>query len=197
MNFNIEKILMVIVSFVIGYVLNVVLKPKHKVKIDKISHDKHVQNNSPHLRFLLYGCYGNTENEDYIKMNDQFRKKSDDYCRFIEPYSDNTRNKKQCDKLNKDCEWRRRGADCEEDRDGNWQRCMVYINGAKPHPSSEHRLLLNGTEENECNNKDWLFERIKSHLFNMIIPSAYDEIEDFKKENIIVNKWCPPINKKK
>ena len=47
MKVGVVEILFVFVSFVIGYVLNVVLKPKHKVKIDKISHDRHVQNNSP------------------------------------------------------------------------------------------------------------------------------------------------------
>jgi hypothetical protein len=66
MKVGVVEILFVFVSFVIGYVLNVVLKPKHKVKIDKISHDRHVQNNSPSG---VNGCSIDNFIEFYHKNN--------------------------------------------------------------------------------------------------------------------------------
>tara|TARA_Y100000389_G_scaffold176310_1_gene187740 strand:+ start:101 stop:703 length:603 start_codon:yes stop_codon:yes gene_type:complete len=59
---KIEEILIVIIAFVIGYVLNMILRPNHIIKRDKISHDIHVQNNNSNLGTNCKGYCLNNKN---------------------------------------------------------------------------------------------------------------------------------------
>ena len=65
-----EEILIVIIAFVIGYVLNMILRPNHIIKRDKISHDIHVKSNPPELGTNCKGyCLNNNINPQTLMIH--------------------------------------------------------------------------------------------------------------------------------